>query len=132
MSDIPKNVPRAIVDLDRPRTITFQLDALQRLQQVLEKPLTQIKLDPAEMMLEVDRWVWAGLIDADRDVSIGQVRAMIHLGNLPTVLTAVTDVANSSFPKGAEGNVGKGGRKETQSKRSTSTDSGRSASTTSG
>lgn len=129
--DIPSNVPRAIIELDRPRTITFQLDALQRLQQVLKRPLTDIKLDPSEMMMEVDRWLWAGLVDADRDITVEQVRSMIHLGNLPDVITAVVDVANSSFPKGAEGNVEKGGRKRAGS-RSTSTVSGRSASSTSG
>lgn len=100
----PRNVPTAIVQLDKPRTIALTLDALYRLEEITGQPLMGLELDAKEIVKIIDAWVWAGLDDADRaEISRTEVRQMIHIGNLSKVMIAVTSLINASLPENPEG-----------------------------
>ena len=96
---IPPNVPRAVLDLDRPRTMTLQFPAILRLRNLDES----IEVDDVERLPEI---IWAGLVDGDReDLTPSDVAGMIHIGNMETIMTAVRKLTDDSQqPEGAEGN----------------------------
>lgn len=100
---IPLNVPRAVVDLDRPRTITLQLSALKRIREATGS----LDIDLAEDAIfeRAPEIIWAALIDEDREgLTPDDVRGMIHAGNLASVIESLSGLVVSSTPKGAEGN----------------------------
>lgn len=100
----PRNVPTAIVELDKPRTIALTLDALNRLEEITGQPLMALELDAKEIVKLIDAWLWAGLDDADRaEISRSDIRQMIHLGNLSKVMIAVTSLITASLPENPEG-----------------------------
>lgn len=104
MSTLPINVPRAVVDLDRPRTIALTLAALKRIKDAtgtLDMDLTEDAIfDRAPSI------VWASLIDGDReDLTPEAVADLLHAGNLAQVVEALGSLAEASAPKGAEGNA---------------------------
>lgn len=128
----PKNVPTATVQLDKPRTIALTLDALNRLEETTGQPLLEIELDAKEIVKHIDAWVWSGLDDADRaEVSMSEIRQMIHLGNLSKVMMAVTSLISVSIPEDAEGKANPAPPKaqRVEAGNSTSENSGRLEST---
>lgn len=102
----PKNVPTAVVQLDKPRTIALTLDALNRLEELTGQPLMEIGLDPAQIVKKLDAWIWSGLDDADRaEISAAEIRKIIHLGNLTQMLSVVSSLVTASLPDAKEGKI---------------------------
>jgi hypothetical protein len=100
----PRNVPTEVVNLDKPRTIALTLDALLRLEEATGQPLMGISMDASQIVKSLDAWIWAGLDDDDRaEISRDDVRQMIHIGNLTTLLGVVTQLITSSVPEKVEG-----------------------------
>ena len=97
---IPPNVPRAVLDLDRPRTMVLWYPALMRLQEHLSGT------DDALDMKNLPTLIWCGLIDEDReDVTPEDLQLTLHAGNIEEVSEAVSKLWDkSSSRKRAEGN----------------------------
>lgn len=106
MRTIPVNVPRAVITLDRPRTMTMQLDALLRIQK--ETGSLETIDDATKIVENAPTIIWCCLVDGDReDITREEIGAMIHAGNLAEVVGALSYLVNGSNPtaKGAEGNA---------------------------
>lgn len=100
----PRNVPTAVVELDKPRTIALTLDALNRLEELTGQPIMQIGLDSDNIVKKLDIWIWASLGDEDRaEISASEIRQMIHLGNIARIATAVSSLITDSLPDAKEG-----------------------------
>lgn len=100
----PRNVPTAVVELDKPRTIALTLDALNRLEELTGQPIMQIGLDSDNIVKKLDIWIWASLDDEDRaEISASEIRQMIHLGNIARIATAVSSLITDSLPDAKEG-----------------------------
>lgn len=104
MSTVPINVPRAVITLDRPRTITLQIKALQRLKDATGSFDMQLTEDA--LFERAPTLIWCTLVDGDReDLTPADVEAMLHAGNINEVVEALGQLTTPSFPKGAEGNA---------------------------
>lgn len=104
MSGFAKNVPTTTIQLDKPRTIAFTLDALNRLEELTGTPLLQIELDSAKIVKKLDLWIWSGLSDEAREeITPAEIRGMIHLGNLSQMLGEVSSLITASIPDIPEG-----------------------------
>lgn len=105
MRKIPANVPRTVIELDRPRTMTLQLDALKRIKD--QTGSFDIPVEGDAMFDRAPVIIWCALVDGDReDLSPEDVAGMIHAGNLGGIVGALADLVRQSSPtaKGAEGN----------------------------
>lgn len=99
----PKNVPTAVVQLDKPRTIALTLDALNRLEELTGTPVMEIGMDAGQIVKKLDAWIWSGLDDADREeISAADIRKMIHLGNMMQMLNVVSSLITASLPEATE------------------------------
>lgn len=101
MKTIPVNVPRAVITLDRPRTMTLQLDAIKR----IKDQTGSFDIPSGDEMFErAPTIIWCAFVDGDReDLTPEDVAGMIHAGNLAAVVGALSDLVGQSSPKASEG-----------------------------
>lgn len=98
------NVPRRVLELDRPRTIALTLGALRRIKEVTGS--SDVALSEDEVFDRAPALIWAALVDSDReDVTPDDVEGMLHAGNLAAVVGALSELAAQRDAKGAEGNA---------------------------
>lgn len=89
------NVPTAVVELDRPRTVAFTIGAMRRFKEEAGYSVTK-GVEPED----IGRLLWATLVDEDRgDISVDAVESLLHTGNIE----AVGEIL-SSLQGAAEGN----------------------------
>lgn len=127
MSGFAEGTPTVEITLDKPRTLGFTLGAMRR-----AKELGVLNADPSDevgFMLAMPEYVWACLSEEGRaELSVAQIGELMNPLNIKAIGKAVGELFSASLPKENPPATKKptGG-----SRKSTSTSSGRLASTTS-
>jgi len=104
------------IELDKPRRLRYDLNALCELEDRFNKPIMELLKDVGQnMSIKLVRTlVWAGLIHEDKDLTEAQVGEMIDLSNIIEVQEKLTEALSTSFSgKNPKGPVTK--KKENQS-----------------
>lgn len=88
--------------LDKPRRLLFDLNALIALQEQTGKNMLSGEgwaqfgePDPAQMRL----LIWAGLLHEDPELTLEAAGALIHPGNLASIMAAVEGASGASLPE---------------------------------
>lgn len=101
------------IELDKPRRLRFDLNALCELEDAFKKPIQEILEDGVIGIKQIRTFIWAGLLHEDPELAIQDVGRMIDLDNILYVQEKVTEALNSAFgeqeknKKGPESGTGK-------------------------
>ncbi len=104
------------IELDKPRKLRYDLNALCELEDRFDKPIMEILSGIGEKMSIklVRTLVWAGLIHEDEELTEKQVGTMVDMSNIMEVQEKLTEALSTSFSgKNPKGPVTK--KKENQS-----------------
>lgn len=92
--------PRVEIELDQPRHLVFDFNAIRTMEKEtgrnMLKPNAWADLSASDIVV----FIWACLKHEDPQLTIDQVGAMIHSGNMAYVLERVTAITGQSVPKG--------------------------------
>jgi hypothetical protein len=93
--------PVVKIFLDRERTMKYDFYALSK----LEEETGYSVLDEATWenmkIRDVVKFLWAGLIHEDPELSVDDVAKMIHFGNVRDVMNAISETFHQSLPSPA-------------------------------
>lgn len=104
-------VPMVKIDVDKPRNLRYDLNAMCEVERLTDKPFSQ--LDNSMMTIRIV--LWAGLVHEDPDLTLQDVGGFIHRGNLPDINSALaralraaipTDEVDADAPKNQDGSTG--------------------------
>lgn len=94
----PKNLAIDI-DLDKPRKLLFDFNALANLEEVLKRSM----LEPGALVMrsagEIRAFLWATLKGDDPTITIEQAGALINAGNMQTVWDALNAAQAAHLPE---------------------------------
>lgn len=85
-----KAVPVVKVILDKERTMRLDLNALEAFEDLTGKQMHEMGDKPK--VKDLKALVWASLLHEDEQLTIKQVGAMVHVGNLEEMTQAVTEL----------------------------------------
>ncbi|NSW92321.1 MAG: hypothetical protein HPY74_16915 [Firmicutes bacterium] len=85
------------IELDKPRKLRFDLNALCELEDLFNKPLQQILNDGVSDVKTIRAFIWAGLLHEDPELTIKDVGHMIDLTNILQAQEKITEALNSGF-----------------------------------
>lgn len=92
-------VPLVPIELDRPRTLRLDLNAMVRFEEQTGRDLLNDGGINLRRMRELHVLLWACLLHEDPSLTLDQVGAMIHLGNMQYVAEQVAKVWAASMPE---------------------------------
>ena len=115
-----KLAPSVEIDLDKPRRLVFDLNAMCVYERASGKRLTDLDLG---LMSDLQVLLWACLQDDDPELHIEQVGKLIHGGNMSEVYAALTSLWADSLPE-ANTDTPKAPRKKSKEKELIGQDSG--------
>ena len=95
------------VELDRPRRLKYNMNALAELEDVLGKPMTQFSAENVGIK-ELRALVWAGLLHESPDLTLREAGDLIDLDHLEEIVKKVSEALALAFPQGGQKNA-KGG-----------------------
>jgi hypothetical protein len=87
-----------ITCLDRPRKMKYDFLALMKLEEATGYSVLESSTWENMKLTDVVRFLWAGLLHEDPDVTVDQVAGMIHFGNIQEVMTAIQETFHLSLP----------------------------------
>ena len=97
-------VPTAKITLDKERTLRMDLNALSDFESMTGKSIMRGGLDFENLgIADVRALLWACLVQEDESLTVRDVGAMLHVGNLETVTTAITQLVTKAMPEREEG-----------------------------
>lgn len=94
------------IDLDKPRKLRYDMNALCELEDVFDKPIMEVLAEiETGMSIKLVRAVlWAGLIHEDEELTQRQVGTMIDMSNIMEVQEKLTEAISTSMSgKNAKG-----------------------------
>lgn len=109
----------ALIELDRLRTIKFDMNALAEMEDALGRPVSQM----TEMnvgMREMRAMVWAGLLHENPKLTLADAGKLIELDRLEEITQQITAAFTNAFSGGSGGKNGKSGSSGTGSESSDS------------
>lgn len=97
------------IELDKPRTLYFDLNAICLLEDALKSKVTKIAEELFEGEVganEIRAFLWAGLQHEDEKLTIKQAGSLVTPGNFQEVIKAITKAFIAAMPQGEakEGN----------------------------
>jgi hypothetical protein len=94
--------PSFPIDLDRPRSLRFDFNALAAYEEATGESVmaSSFAIDSAR---KIRALLWAGLLHEDATLTVQDVGAMIHTGNAMLVSQAVRGALASALPENADG-----------------------------
>lgn len=96
-------VPIVEVELDKVRHLRFDFNAAARFEQATGKNLLRGNVLSNLSATDLVALLWACLKHEDVDLTLEDIGAMVHFGNIDTVADAITRVYTRSSPTPAEG-----------------------------
>ncbi|SMO48822.1 gene transfer agent family protein [Melghirimyces algeriensis] len=85
------------IELDRPRRLKYDMNALTELEDALDRPVTQLN-DQSIGIKELRALLWAGLIHEDRELTLEGAGELVEMENIQTVSEKVTEAMTLAFP----------------------------------
>ena len=86
------------IELDKPRRLRLDTNALCELEDVLGKPINEILREGAKGLRTVRAFLWAGLLHEDPELTLKEAGDLIKLDdNLVYVQEKVTEAINCAF-----------------------------------
>lgn len=92
-------VKKVQVELDRPRTIKFDLNAFIELEEMYGSIDGALKEMEKGSIKAVRAILWAGLIHEDESLTLKQVGSMVDMDNLPRITEALSQAISDSLPE---------------------------------
>ncbi len=92
---MPNLVPLVEIDLDKPRHLRLDLNAMCEFERVSGKSIAEI----GNSLRDIRIMLWAALIHEDADLTEEGVGALIHAGNLPLVNAALSQAFAVAVPE---------------------------------
>jgi hypothetical protein len=97
-------VPTATITLDKERTLRMDLNALSDFESMTGKSFMSGGLDFENLALaDIRALLWACLVQDDESLTLRDVGAMLHVGNLEPVTSAITKLVTDAMPEPEEG-----------------------------
>lgn len=93
-----KLAPVVEIDLDRPRHLRLDLNAMVEYERATGKSMGDPGLGAT--MTDMRCLLWVCLLADDPTLTVEQVGAMIHAGNITEVNAALSGLMRASFPEG--------------------------------
>jgi hypothetical protein len=97
--------PFIMVDLDRPRRLRFDANALVAVEEVLGRPLQEI-IPPDEGRAsrqvgfrEMRALLWAGLLHEDPQLTLQQAGELLDLKQMNDIMAKVNEAITAAFPE---------------------------------
>lgn len=119
---MPNLVPLVEIDLDKPRHLRLDLNAMCEFERVSGKSIAEI----GNSLRDIRIMLWAALVHEDPDLTEEGVGSFIHAGNLSLVNAALSQAFMVAMPEPVPGVAPPKNRR-----RSTGSNSGPSGATTS-
>lgn len=92
--------PSVLINLDRPRNIRFDTNALVKAEEVLKKPLPMIGTNFG--FRETRALLWAGLLHEDKYLTLDEVGDLMDICGPAVATEKVYEAANLAFNKSEE------------------------------
>lgn len=92
--------PSVLINLDKPRNIRLDTNALVKAEEVLKKPLPLIGANCG--VRETRALLWAGLLHEDKYLTLDDVGDLIDICGLECASDKVNEAVSLSIDKGAE------------------------------
>lgn len=86
----------AVIELDRPRTVKFDVNAIAELEDALGKPISQLN-ETNVGIREIRAMVWAGLLHENPKLTLREVGEMIPPDRLKEIADKITKAFQSAF-----------------------------------
>lgn len=98
-----KAKPGVPITLDKKRHLLLDLNAMVAFEEATGKNMMH-GLDAARMTAKDFRaFLWASLLHADKALTLEDVGAMIHTGNMEDITNRLLETWNVAMPEGKEG-----------------------------
>jgi hypothetical protein len=88
------------IDLDKPRSIKFDLNAMVYLEETTGKSLQEIYNGQAPSMSSLRAILWACLIHEDPALTLEQVGSLVSMENMAEVSAKIAEALNAALPEG--------------------------------
>lgn len=87
-----KNIP---IDLDKPRSLRLDLNAMEQFEEVSGKSIAEI----SGRIKDIKILLWAMLLHEDPELTLEQVGAMVGAENIVTIRNKIDTAARMASPK---------------------------------
>ena len=107
MSDTKANtvkVKKITIDLDKPRTLLFDMNAFIALEEIYGSVEDAMKAMSQKKMKPMRSFLWAGLIHEDESLTEKQVGALITMDNMEELIAKLTSAVQKGMPEESEKN----------------------------
>lgn len=89
------------IELDKPRRLKFDMNALAELEDVIGKPVSQLNQDTVGIK-ELRAMVWAGLLHEEPKLTIKGAGDLIQLDRIKEITKKVTEALTIAFSSQSE------------------------------
>lgn len=91
------------IELDRPRKLRYDTNALAELEDVMGKPITQLT-ETTVGVKALRAMLWAGLLHESPDLTIREAGELMDYADMKTIAEKVTEAIGLAFGDGIEKN----------------------------
>ena len=88
------------IELDKPRTLLFDLNAFSELEDVYGSMDAAFKAMQTGSMKAARTLLWAGLLHEDESLTVRKVGAMVNMRNLESVMDTISTALLGAMPEG--------------------------------
>src|SRR5688572_28108472 len=100
----PKRIP---ITLDKPRTLLFDFNALVNFEEATGVSPLKAGIDP-QSPKQLRALIWSALLHEDPTLTLDEVGAMVHLGNMESFATQIQQALEEAIPPSVETPGGNG------------------------